>query len=677
MPGSDVTARVPDARAEGPQGARPGAPPPALLAMVALAALVSLCLVPFASRHTLLADALPQHKDYKLVDLLASHDDSHDPHAIRPPIEEALLHPAMTTTATTAPPRPSVPEVNFDAETVETTAPARNHVFRQQTPVIPTHVKATSGSNAATAAAAAAADMFAELARERAARGELAPPPPPGEPVERRPDVVSAQISSAAFNVLLHAGNPKKASALQAETASLGKLDQELLQSVMDLGPQQRVRLAIHDQMRKAHWRRSEDGRFLGAVAMNRMTVPAAGKPLITPWMDRRSMRTNTPKLRDLGKVPENLRALLPAHDPFAPIAYNRCAVVGSGGNLLSQAFGEEIDGHDAVFRFNVAPTFGFERFVGNKTTVRMVNRMHFAFRETEEEIVLQHVTTDDVMKYFNSLLRKNPGVRTYALDMGFYDSMIEWYRVQQPTNGFFGLKLALLLCDSVTVYGFVRSWRGHFPYHYFNDEIPNDTQFRRDSGGELPLIQRLVHHYGESRLRFRHPCVLNRKCPWDVCAYGSQCEKGGTPYPVPQKGYCVRHVGIMPGTPEEGQPVVPPLPNGKPTLYAAQAEHLRGLPSAVRSSPSSPMLGLVAGATECFHRCLDEEQCPGGSGPKGLCREDIPIDAAGDGASPEGKRFCGGGGAPMDNDQMPPEEDLEEEPAVVPLSLADAQDRK
>ena len=155
-------------------------------------------------------------------------------------------------------------------------------------------------------------------------------------------------------------------------------------------------------------------------------------------------------------------------------------------------------------------------------------------------------------------------------------------------TNGFFGLKLALLLCDSVTVYGFVRSWRGHFPYHYFNDEIPNDTQFRRDSGGELPLIQRLVHHYGESRLRFRHPCVLNRKCPWDVCAYGSQCEKGGTPYPVPQKGYCVRHVGIMPGTPEEGQPVVPPLPNGKPTLYAAQAEHLRGLPSAVRSSPSS-----------------------------------------------------------------------------------------
>jgi hypothetical protein len=51
---------------------------------------------------------------------------------------------------------------------------------------------------------------------------------------------------------------------------------------------------------------------------------------------------------------------------------------------------------------------------------------------------------------------------------------MIEWHRVQQPTNGFFGMKLALHLCDRIDVYGFVRNWRGNFKYHYFNKEEPN-----------------------------------------------------------------------------------------------------------------------------------------------------------------------------------------------------------
>ena len=54
------------------------------------------------------------------------------------------------------------------------------------------------------------------------------------------------------------------------------------------------------------------------------------------------------------------------------------------------------------------------------------------------------------------------------------WPQMIDWQRVQQPTNGYFGMKLALHLCDRVDVYGFVRNWRGNFKYPYFNNEEPN-----------------------------------------------------------------------------------------------------------------------------------------------------------------------------------------------------------
>ena len=55
--------------------------------------------------------------------------------------------------------------------------------------------------------------------------------------------------------------------------------------------------------------------------------------------------------------------------------ASSSCAVVGnSGGALRGRGHGASIDGHDAVFRVNNAPTAGFERDVGAKTNASFVN---------------------------------------------------------------------------------------------------------------------------------------------------------------------------------------------------------------------------------------------------------------------------------------------------------------
>ena len=48
------------------------------------------------------------------------------------------------------------------------------------------------------------------------------------------------------------------------------------------------------------------------------------------------------------------------------------CAVVGGGGGLVGSRQGASIDGHDLVFRVNVALTKGFERDVGTKMNLYM-----------------------------------------------------------------------------------------------------------------------------------------------------------------------------------------------------------------------------------------------------------------------------------------------------------------
>ena len=45
-----------------------------------------------------------------------------------------------------------------------------------------------------------------------------------------------------------------------------------------------------------------------------------------------------------------------------------------SAGALLKREDGKRIDGFDRVYRFNTAPTRGFERHVGARTTHRAVH---------------------------------------------------------------------------------------------------------------------------------------------------------------------------------------------------------------------------------------------------------------------------------------------------------------
>lgn len=64
----------------------------------------------------------------------------------------------------------------------------------------------------------------------------------------------------------------------------------------------------------------------------------------------------------------------LPRHEDARAQRFRTCAVVGSSPEALLYEDGAEIDAHDAVFRSNLAVTAGYEKYVGNRTTVRVIN---------------------------------------------------------------------------------------------------------------------------------------------------------------------------------------------------------------------------------------------------------------------------------------------------------------
>lgn len=61
-------------------------------------------------------------------------------------------------------------------------------------------------------------------------------------------------------------------------------------------------------------------------------------------------------------------------------------AVIGSSGKLLNTTHGSIIDKFEEVIRFNCAPTKEFEKYVGSKTTVRVVNNHAYNNEKLDEK---------------------------------------------------------------------------------------------------------------------------------------------------------------------------------------------------------------------------------------------------------------------------------------------------
>lgn len=198
---------------------------------------------------------------------------------------------------------------------------------------------------------------------------------------------------------------------------------------------------------------------------------------------------------------------LLPKKGLFEKRHFNTCAIIASAGSLKNSNLGARIDSHDLVLRFNHAPTEGFEKDVGRKTTIRIVNsqvitKPEYNFLNTELYKNINILAWDpsnytstladwskspefNLFPMFAEYRKKYPRSRFYLLDPRSLWNLWNFLQEQSPnrlrknppSSGFLGIAELLHHCNFVDVFEYVPSTRVTKRCHYYdNDNNPSCT---------------------------------------------------------------------------------------------------------------------------------------------------------------------------------------------------------
>ena len=203
----------------------------------------------------------------------------------------------------------------------------------------------------------------------------------------------------------------------------------------------------------------------------------------ITPWSNYANSNKNKTALRDPSSFKSDI--------------HKSCAIVGSSGRLLSTNYGELIDSHDYVIRFNQATTEGYEDHVGSKTNSRVVNchvvnslmplesNQHnietfskfdpqFLLKIQNETVFFKDVpsATPHSLAKLRQIMHGN-GCEALFLDQQWVRDLALEMRLEEgktPTCGSVGVGLALGVFDKISCFGFSFYADPWSKVHYYED---------------------------------------------------------------------------------------------------------------------------------------------------------------------------------------------------------------
>ncbi|KAM9496266.1 CMP-N-acetylneuraminate-beta-galactosamide-alpha-2,3-sialyltransferase 1-like isoform 1-T1 [Clarias gariepinus] len=200
----------------------------------------------------------------------------------------------------------------------------------------------------------------------------------------------------------------------------------------------------------------------------------------------------------NLNAVTDKLFQVIPDKRHYmdaGPYRCRSCSVVGNSGNLQSSNYGKLIDSSDFVIRINEAPTHGFERDVGNKTTHHVmypesaidlpndINLILIPFKILDLEWLTSALTSGHInftyqpVKTLISANRKNVMVYNPSFMKHVHKVWLEDHG-RYPSTGFLSIMFALHVCDQVKVFGFGADRGGNW-HHYWENNLLFGSAFK------------------------------------------------------------------------------------------------------------------------------------------------------------------------------------------------------
>ena len=188
-------------------------------------------------------------------------------------------------------------------------------------------------------------------------------------------------------------------------------------------------------------------------------------------------------------------------------IKNKRVAIVGSSGILLNTEFGQEIDDHDVVVRFNVAKTDGYEKHVGSRTDIRVMNGHTWAgttskdiFPEFDDKFTSKLRDTTLIIKGdYNDNQKKlghqntHPSNAIIIIDVPFLLSCARAVKSKSiPTCGIITIILLSELTDKLDCYGFNFYRDNWCDKHYWEKINEYDQGKHHDISTEITFLSKL-----------------------------------------------------------------------------------------------------------------------------------------------------------------------------------------